>query len=116
MKTTTTLILLIFITGCASMPPVDPYLTNMAHYERDFEYCKTLSEEHANVDHSAGIGAGIGAGFGATIALLLGLDVGTWAALGAATGGARGAASGITSKQDIINDCLKEKGYQLLGV
>jgi uncharacterized protein YceK len=116
MKTRIKLILVVLvISGCSSIPPVDPKQTNMAQYERDFEYCEYIASQHAGVEQSASAGLLVGAGLMAAGSAILGGDVTQWAALGGMTGAAHGAGHGYLKKDSIIRDCLTNRGYQILG-
>ena len=76
------------------------------------------SSKGKKIVKSAGWGAGIGAAMGAVGGLFTGNIGGglvRGGAIGAAGGGAAGALSPDEIKQRYVNQCLGERGYQVLG-
>lgn len=111
------------LSACASSydPVVDPKQTNMAKYQQD------LSECHAVADKASGekvTGIGLAAGglaggaFGAALGAMSG-NAGQGAALGALMGaggfGGTGYLDSYHRQLRIIDDCLRGRGYRLLG-
>ncbi len=119
---------LLLVAACASKPQLYPN----AKYKRvgkeaarqDVEKCMAEAEEHVEsgkgkqVAKGAGAGAAIGAAMGAVSGLFTG-DVGGSIARSGAVGAAGGATVGGLSpdqiKRNYVNQCLGEKGYQVLG-
>ncbi len=105
--------------GCAQFykPAVDLEGADRAKYEADLAECRNEAEqsvaEAPPVVGGALVGAFLGAvlGFSATGPF----DGGTGTAIGAAAGGAAGAALGgmsVSSKQtEVIDGCLRSRGY-----
>lgn len=111
--------------GCAQshQPIVDTRGQDTARYQQDLFECRQYAERVSPAGNAAigGLGgAAGGAALGAIAgAILPGFGAGTGAALGAATGGvvgvAGGTARGVTSQQQIINNCLRGRGYSVLN-
>jgi uncharacterized protein YcfJ len=90
-------------------------------YERDLAQCAQYAES-IRPGRSAGRGAAGGAVIGGVASGLfggiVGADVGRSAAAGAAVGGIGGAAGGAASagrtQEEIINNCMRGRGYSVL--
>ncbi len=118
----------LFLFGCASRPKLYPNATlkqnGKTKAEQDVDKCMADSEEY--LESSKGKQVAKGAGFGAVVGGAVGAVGGIFtgnpmrgAAQGAAMGGAGGAAAGAMTpdqiKRNYVNQCLGEKGYQVLG-
>jgi hypothetical protein len=113
----------LIITSCSHYRPVvdlqgedrELYEWNLKDCQR---YAKEISPGNTTVA-GAGIGAGIGAVAGLIIGTTLGVDAGKLAGFGAAIGGMHGALSGggaaAQSQMEIIKNCLKGRGYNVLN-
>lgn len=121
------LILIVAITGCASKPKLYPNSTYKSDPEKakvSIDQCMADSETYLEsskgkqVTKGAGAGAIIGGAMGAVSGIFTG-NIVRGATQGAAIGGAGGAAGGAISpdqlKRNYVNQCLGEKGYQVLG-
>ncbi|HLW57689.1 MAG TPA: hypothetical protein VKY27_09910 [Bacteriovoracaceae bacterium] len=122
------LLILFLVIGCASKPTLYPN----SHYkavgkdkaQEAVNQCMKESEEYLKnskakqVGKSAGVGAAIGAAWGAATGIFTG-DYGRGLVRGATVGGAVGATSGAVSpdqmKRRYVNQCLAEKGFQVIG-
>jgi outer membrane lipoprotein SlyB len=90
-------------------------------YEQDLAECQQYAESISSSE-SAGKGAVGGAALGGSISGVVGAitgnSVGRSAAAGAAAGaiggGAAGAGSAARSQKDIINNCMRGRGYSVL--
>jgi len=112
------------LAACAAQnyqPVIDPYGVDMGRYQADLASCRALAEQvdaTGDTAENALIGAGVGAAGGAALGALSG-DAGIGAATGAVIGAfGAGGASGIEKNQrqkTIINNCLKGRGYKILG-
>jgi len=117
--------ILTMATGCAQsyQPVVDTKGHDSARYQQDLFECRQYAEQVSPVqDTAVGTlgGAAAGAAIGAiTGGLVGGVGAGEAAALGAATGGAVGMAGGayhgISKQQEIIDNCLRGRGYNVLN-
>lgn len=122
------LLLLLLLTACASRPQLYPNqkLKNVGQdaAKKDINQCLAEAEEYLKsskgkqVAKGAGTGAAIGAAMGAVGGMFRG-DLGRGllrgGAIGAAGGGAAGAVSPDELKRRYVNQCLAEKGYQVIG-
>jgi outer membrane lipoprotein SlyB len=113
------------LAGCAQtyQPVVDTKGQDSARYQQDLYECRQYAEQVSPAGKAAvsGLGgAAAGAALGAiTGALVGGVSAGEGAAVGAATGGAvgvgAGAYSGVKDQEQIINNCLRNRGYSVLN-
>jgi hypothetical protein len=110
------------LAGCARSyePIVDMKGVDQARYQQDLAECRTYAEKVSPAGEAATgglIGGGIGAALGAIIGAFGG-GAGTGAAIGAGVGGAGGAASGglrgVEGQKQVINNCLRHRGYAVL--
>lgn len=110
------------LAGCAKSyePIVDMKGVDQARYQQDLGECRAYAEKVSPAGEAATsgvIGAGIGAALGAIVGAFTG-GAGTGAALGAGVGGAGGAASGglhgVEGQKQVINNCLRHRGYAVL--
>lgn len=114
--------------SCASKPKLYPNQTlkskGKAAGEADIDKCIKEANEYLEsssgkkIAKGAGAGAALGGAIGAVSGLFYG-DFGGGLARGAAIGGTAGAASGALSPDEIkhryVNQCLTDKGYQVIG-
>ena len=134
MKTSKTLTLISLIVfsvafgACATRPTLYPNETftsrGKAAGEADINQCMQDadiyldSSEGKKIAKSAGLGTVIGGAVGAVAGAFTG-DIGRGAAQGAAMGGVGGGTAGALSPDEIkrryVNQCLADKGYQVLG-
>jgi len=115
--------IVLMVTACAStyQPVVDMQGVDHYKYQRDLAECRGYAEKVSPFE-DAGIGTLLGAAGGAALGAATGAAVGSpasGAALGAAAGGIGGAGYGGLSAAErqkaIINNCLKGRGYKVLG-
>ncbi|MFY9287351.1 MAG: glycine zipper family protein [Alphaproteobacteria bacterium] len=114
----------ILLSACASTsynPVIDTKKVNMDKYQNDLAECRRLADQVDVAGDTAtdtAIGAVAGAAGGALLGAITG-NAGTGAAIGAAAGGLGGAGTGAISsnqrQKNIINNCLKGRGYKVLG-
>ncbi len=130
MKTKTILIIILLstLTSCASRPKLYPNETLKSKgkeaSEADIDQCMKDAEtyldssEGKKIVKSAGFGAAVGGAMGAVAGAFYG-DIGGGAARGAAIGGTGGAVSGSLSPDELkhryVNQCLADKGYNVMG-
>jgi hypothetical protein len=113
------------LAGCAQtyQPIVDTRGQDSARYQQDLYECRQYAEQVSPAGQAAvgGVGgAAAGAALGAiTGALVGGVSAGEGAAVGAATGGAvgvgTGAYKGVNEQQQVIDNCLRGRGYSVLN-
>ena len=128
MKKTGLVVILLILSSCASRPKLYPnHKVKSAGKEaakKDIDKCLSEAEKYLEsskgkkIAKGAGAGAAIGAAMGAVGGLFSG-NVGKGllrgGSIGAAGGGAAGAISPDEIKRRYVNQCLAEKGYQVLG-
>ncbi len=87
-------------------------------YYQDLAQCRALSEEVPGAGQSAAAGAVGGALFGALVGVLIG-DAGEFALQGAGagvvSGAASGAAHGALSRDQVVKNCMRGRGYNVLN-
>lgn len=88
----------------------------------DLAYCQQLSSERSVLTaggQSAAVGAVTGAGIGALGGVIYGGAAGSGSLIGAGAGALSaltyGALQGNSSKQDIVNNCLRNSGHVVLA-
>ncbi|WP_208111944.1 glycine zipper domain-containing protein [Zavarzinia compransoris] len=91
------------------------------YYNSDLAYCQNLADQVPSANEAAGrglAGAALGAVAGGIIGSLSG-NFGTGLAAGAGLGAASGIASGGISaeqeKRQVINNCMRNRGYSVLN-
>ena len=96
---------------------------NQGIMEAELAECRALAAQRMSGAQqgavAGGIGAVIGAGLGAAIYAIVGGDVGeglaAGAVMGGASGAAHGAAGGVMSQQEIVVNCMRARGYAVVG-
>jgi hypothetical protein len=92
-----------------------------ANYEQDLNECQALAGQRdpaSQTVQGAGVGALVGAGLGAALGALSGRPGGgaaTGAVLGGAGGGLSQGAGGFDNQRAIIVNCLRGRGYAVVG-
>ncbi|MGE3609258.1 MAG: cell envelope biogenesis protein OmpA [Bacteriovoracaceae bacterium] len=122
------IILLFSLIGCSSRPKLYPNhklkTVGKEASQKDIDKCIADAENYLEsskgkqVAKGAGAGAIIGGAMGAVSGLFtgnLGRGLLRGSAVGAAGGGAVGALSPDQIKRNYVNQCLGEKGYQVIG-
>lgn len=105
-------------------PVVDVYGSpgkDPADYQSDLFQCQQLGSQRSQLEEGAGgalVGGAVGAAGGAIIGAFTG-SAGTGAALGAATGAVVGGSSTAyqsnTNRQDIVMNCMRNRGWSVVG-
>jgi uncharacterized membrane protein len=122
------LFLILLITACASRPQLYPNTklksVGKEAAKKDIDRCIADADDYLesskgkNIAKGAGAGAAIGAAMGAVGGLLtgnMGRGLIRGGAVGAAGGGVAGALTPDQIKHRFVNQCLADKGYQVLG-
>jgi outer membrane lipoprotein SlyB len=111
------------LAACAQSyePIIDMKGVDQAKYQQDLSECRAYAERVSPVGQAAtsgGLGALLGAALGAIVGAFSG-DAGTGAALGGSVGAVGGAASGagagVSEQKQVINNCLRNRGYSVLN-
>lgn len=107
---------LLLLVACTHRPVVDPGRTDMNKYEADLADCQRVADSQPG----AGTGAAVGAAAGIVLGEVLGRTSGTMrqrghmSGTGAVMGGIAGASAGATKQRQIINNCLRGRGHNVL--
>ncbi|WP_408097731.1 cell envelope biogenesis protein OmpA [Peredibacter sp. HCB2-198] len=122
------LLLLLLVISCASKPQLYPNqklkTVGKEASKKDVDQCIADADAYLEsskgkqVAKGAGAGAAIGAAMGAVSGMFtgnMGRGVVRGGAIGAAGGGAAGAVKPDELKRRYVNQCLAEKGYQVIG-
>lgn len=111
-------LLVLVFSGCAGKDRIiiDEAQSDMTHYAQDRAECESYADQV-----SVAGDAGKGAVAGAVVGGLVGAAVGNsrtaqrGAGAGAVVGGAKGAGKGKREKQQVIKNCLRNRGYKVLN-
>jgi len=115
--------LVAMLAACADSytPVVDMDGVNADKFQRDMAKCRSYANQvdaAGNGATDAVIGAGVGAAAGAALGALSG-NAGGGALAGTAVGGLGGGGAGtahsMARQKTIIDNCLKKRGYTILG-
>ena len=120
--------MLLILSSCASRPKLYPNeklkSVGKESAKKDIDKCIAEAEQYLESSKGKKIakGAGAGAAIGAAMGAVGGMFTGNMGrgllrggAIGAAGGGVAGALSPDEIKKRYVNQCLAEKGYQVLG-
>ena len=106
------------LSGCASSyrPIVDMKPGEEVRYSQDLVECQRYTQQISPEGHAAA-GAIVGALLGAALGAAVGnRDIAQRVAgVGAISGGASGAAQGMQTQVDIIRNCMRGRGYNVLN-
>ncbi len=128
MKHTKIFVMILILSSCASGPKLYPNekfkAVGKEAAKRDIEKCIAEADNYLEsskgkkIAKGAGAGAAIGAAMGAVGGMFtgnMGRGLVRGGAIGAAGGGVAGALSPDEIKHRYVNQCLAEKGYQVIG-
>jgi outer membrane lipoprotein SlyB len=110
-------LLLAICAGCAGNGPiVDTKNIDQARYKQDLSECQTYAGQ-VNTGAAAGKSAAAGAVVGGIVGAIFGnsTTVIQSAGVGGVLGGAQGAANGEQSKDQVVKNCLRGRGYSVLN-
>lgn len=105
------------LAGCAGNGPIiDRTGVDEKRYASDLSECKTYASE-VSTGKAAGKSALAGAVVGAAIGAITGnsTSVARGAGVGGVAGGASGAVAGEQSKDQVVKNCLRGRGYKVLN-
>ncbi|MDZ4080817.1 MULTISPECIES: glycine zipper family protein [Hydrocarboniphaga] len=105
------------LAGCAGNGPIiDRTGVDEKRYASDLSECRTYASE-VSTGKAAGKSAIAGAVVGAAIGAITGnsTSVARGAGVGGVAGGASGAVSGEQSKDQVVKNCLRGRGYKVLN-
>lgn len=122
------IVIVLLVAACASKPQLYPNqklkTVGKEVAKKDIDQCIADADEYLksskgkNITKGAGAGAAIGGAMGAVGGLFtgnFGRGLLRGGAIGAAGGGAAGALSPDQVKHRFVNQCLADKGYQVIG-
>lgn len=107
----------VLIIGCADRTPiVDTKGIDIAVYEKDLSECQTYANQVSTGESAAKHGA-VGAVTGAVLGAIIGnsTTAGQGAGVGAVTGSVKGGQRAEHKKEHVIRNCLRGRGYRVLG-
>jgi len=107
----------ILIIGCADITPiVDTKGIDIAAYEKDLSECQSYASQVSTGESAAKHGA-VGAVTGAVLGAIIGnsTTAGQGAGVGAVTGSVKGGQRAEHKKEHVIRNCLRGRGYRVLG-
>lgn len=108
--------LLVLLTACAQDPIVDKRGVDERQFNQDLADCQAYAAQVNTAGEAAKHGA-VGAAVGGAVGAIIG-DSGTAgrvAGVGAVTQGTSGAAKAEDRKERVIQNCLRGRGYRVLG-
>ncbi|SFC98236.1 glycine zipper domain-containing protein [Pseudoalteromonas denitrificans] len=114
---TITITSFILLSACANKTPiVDTKGIDIAAYERDLSECQHYANQ-VNTGEAAAKQGAVGAVTGAVLGAIIGnrTTVGQGAGVGAVSGSVRGGQKAEHKKEHVIRNCLKGRGYRVLG-
>jgi outer membrane lipoprotein SlyB len=118
MKITLVLIFIaLLFAGCANDPIVDKRGVSEEKYQADLAECRLYAEQVNSPAKGVEQGA-VGAVVGGAVGAILDdrhTSAGEGAAVGAVLGTTRGVSEGENRKERILFNCLKGRGYKVLG-
>lgn len=116
-----TFLLAFCLSACVSQPIVDLKGVDNQKHQQDLQECQQYADQVDAASSGVGgtlIGAGLGAAMGAMVGAILG-DPATGAGIGLTVGGFSGGQAGVSNGQDrktnVVNSCLMQRGYKVLG-
>ena len=110
--TLATIVLSMFLAGCASQPAVAPATAGSPEYRNDLAECQRIAQQANSGQEVAKTGA-VGAGVGAATGAIANGSAGEGAAIGALAGLTAGAFSADADEDRIVRQCLRDRGHQV---
>ena len=123
MRVVLTLVLSVWITGCAGSRPfvdepiIDRKGVDMSRYYADKAKCEAYANE-VRTGQKVARGAVGGAVVGGAIGAIIDREPNSaerGAGVGAVTGGVRGAQEGVRETERVVKQCLRGRGYRVLN-
>lgn len=107
---------LLALTACsgATGPIIDTKGVDMSKYQTDRTECEAYAQQ-VSTGTAVAKGAAGGAAVGAAVGAIAGGDAAKGAGIGAVTGGAESARISDEEKADVVNNCLRGRGYKVLN-
>ncbi len=104
------------LAGCANDPIVDMRGVDQAQFDADLAECRSYAAQVKTGEQAVTEGA-IGAAVGSVIGAVIGDGdlAQRGAGVGAVTGTTQGAAKAQNRKEQVLFNCLRGRGYRVLG-
>ncbi len=115
------LAMVVFLSGCAGAgvrPIVDLQGKNRDVYENDLQQCQAYATQQAGAASGGAGGAAAGAVLGALLGLVAGgnrTNIAQVGGIGAVVGGAGGMYEGNKAQENVVKQCLRGRGYNVLN-
>lgn len=108
--------MLLLLGGCAHDPIVDMQGVNRQQYQQDLMECKQYAAQ-VNTAGEAATHAAVGAAIGGVLGAIVGdhRTAEKASGVGAVSGATRGTQRAERRKQRVLINCLKGRGYKVLG-
>ena len=102
--------------GCMITPIVDTRGVDQNAYQRDLIECRDYAAQAAGPGTGAAVGAALGYALGYALSRSTGGTYNAQAGRGGALlGGAGGAGAGAAHEREVVSNCLRGRGYKVLG-
>lgn len=111
----------IFLTGCAGAnvrPLVDMQNKTSQQYENDLQQCQSYAVQQSGAAANGAAAAAAGLVIGALLGLVAGgnmTDILQVGGIGAVAGGAGGLYEGNSAQENVVKQCLRGRGYNVLN-
>ena len=115
------LIALTILGGCAGAnvrPIVDLKGKDQATYDNDLQQCQSYATQQSGAATTGAMAAGAGAVLGAALGLVAGgnrTGIAQTAGVGGVIGGAGGMFEGNKAQENVVKQCLRGRGYNVLN-
>ena len=109
---------LISCAGAGVRPIVDMQNKTSPQYENDLQQCQSYATQQAGAISSGAVAAGAGAVVGALLGLVAGgnkTGIAQTAGIGGVVGGASGLFEGNKAQEQVVKQCLRGRGYNVLN-
>ena len=112
---------ILVLTGCAGAnirPIVDLKGKDQATYENDLQQCQSYATQQSGAATTGAMAAAGGAVLGAAIGLVAGgnrTGIAQTAGVGGVIGGAGGMFEGNKAQENVVKQCLRGRGYNVLN-
>lgn len=109
------------LAGCAGAnvrPIVDLKGKDQASYENDLQQCQSYATQQSGAATTGAVAAGAGAILGAALGLVAGgnrTGIAQTAGVGGVLGGAGGLFEGNKAQENVVKQCLRGRGYNVLN-
>jgi hypothetical protein len=112
---------ILVLTGCAGAnvrPIVDLKGKDQATYENDLQQCQSYATQQSGAATTGAMAAAGGAVLGAALGLVAGgnrTGIAQTAGVGGVIGGAGGMFEGNKAQENVVKQCLRGRGYNVLN-